>query len=76
MQFEEIDFSPKYCTLTKDEAYAVAELIDVSLIDTIQNDKEWDSMCALINIINAYQRMCRLSGYVGLTELDPGARTE
>ena len=59
------------CTLTKSEAFSVAELIDGCLFGAIRNDTEWDSMQALKNIIYAYDKMCKASGYVGLTEPDP-----
>ena len=51
--------------LTKDEAYAVANFIDTSLIDMIRNDTDVDSMCWLVNITSAYQKLCAFSGYEG-----------
>lgn len=54
--------------LTKDEAYAVADLISVDLIDRIRNDIDIDSMEWLINIVHAYEKLCKFSGYVGLTD--------
>jgi hypothetical protein len=56
------------CTLTSDEALAVAELIDNNLIDVIRNDEYFDSIYALKNILRAYDKMCAASGYVGVTE--------
>ena len=56
------------CSLTKDEAYAVAEFIDGNLYDYIRNDEEIDSMQWLRNILHAYEKMRAASGYVGTTE--------
>lgn len=54
--------------LTKDEAYSVAELIDMNLLDTIRNYKDIDSMEWLMNIVHVYEKLCKISGYVGLTD--------
>lgn len=54
--------------LTKNEAYAVAELIDISLYERIRNDTDIDSMQWLINTVHAYEKLCRISGYVGLAD--------
>ena len=62
----------KVCILTEDEAYAVAELIECNLYDTIRNDDSIDSMEWLRNILHAYEKLCRASGYVGLTEHEEG----
>lgn len=56
------------CTLTKDEAYAVADFIDGNLFDCIRNDTDIDSMQWLRNVLHAYEKMCVASGYVGTTE--------
>ena len=56
------------CTLTKDEAYAVADFIDGNLYDCIRNDTDIDSMRWLRNVLHAYEKMCVASGYVGATE--------
>jgi hypothetical protein len=56
------------CTLTKDEAYIVAEFIDGNLYNYIRSDEEIDSMQWLRNVLHAYEKMCAASGYVGLTE--------
>lgn len=53
--------------LTKDEAYAVADIISIDLIDRIRNDTDIDSMEWLINIVHAYEKLCEYSGYVGFT---------
>lgn len=76
-EFEELDeaideatekvCNPK-CVLTADQAYSVAEFIDGNLFNAIRTDDEWDSVQALKNIIYAYDEMCRVSGYRGLTE--------
>lgn len=49
--------------LTKDEAYAVAELIDLNLLDTIRNDTDIDSMLWLRRIVHAFEKLCKMSGY-------------
>ena len=54
--------------LTKDEAHSVAEFIDINLFETIRNDTDIDSMRWLRNIVHAYEKMCKYSGFVGLTE--------
>lgn len=56
------------CELTKKEAYAVAEFIDCNLLDYIRSDTDIDSMEWLRNIVHAYEKMCKASGFVGLTE--------
>ena len=56
------------CELNKDESYAVAEFIDYNLLDFIRSDTDMDSMEWLRNILHAYEKMCKASGYVGLTE--------
>ena len=55
-------------TLSNEEAFAVAELIDISLYDRIRNDTDIDSMQWLINTVHAYEKLCRMSGYQGLTD--------
>lgn len=54
--------------LTKDEAYGIAQLIDETLIDTIRNDTDIDSLQWLRNVIHGYEKLCQYGGYVGLTE--------
>ena len=54
--------------LTKDEAYAVAEFIDMNLFQAIRNDEDWDSVYALRQLIHGYEKCCNIGGYVGLTE--------
>lgn len=56
------------CSLTKDEAFAVADFIDGNLYDCIRNDTDIDSMQWLRNVLHAYEKMCVASGYVGATE--------
>lgn len=57
--------------LTKDEAYALADFIDIALYDRIRNDTDIDSMTWLKNMLHAYEKLCAFSGYVGLTEDRP-----
>ena len=54
--------------LTKAEAYALAELIDFNLFDNIRKDEDIDSMKWLKSVLSAYEKLCAISGYVGLTE--------
>lgn len=54
--------------LTKDEAYAVAEFIDMNLFSAIRNDTDWDSLYCLRNVIHSYEKCCAFSGYVGVTD--------
>lgn len=58
--------------LTKDEAYAVAEFIDMNIFEAIRNDADWDSFQCLRNLCKAYDKLREMSGYVGLTdEINP-----
>lgn len=54
--------------LTKDEAFAVAEFIEMNVFDAIRNDTDWDNFQNLRNLIRAYEKCCEINGYVGLTE--------
>lgn len=54
--------------LTKDEAYAVAEFIDMNIFTAIRTDEEWDSFQNLRNLIHAYEKCKTQSGYVGVTD--------
>lgn len=56
------------CSLSKKEAFAVAEFIDRNLVDYIRNDTDVDSIGWLRNVLHAYEKMCKASGFVGLTE--------
>jgi len=56
------------CSLSKEEAFAVAEFIDCNLFDYIRNDTDVDSIGWLRNVLHAYGKMCKASGFVGLTE--------
>ena len=56
------------CSLSKKEAFAVAEFIDCNLFDYIRNDTDVDSIGWLRNVLRAYEKMCKASGFVGLTE--------
>ena len=62
--------------LTKNEAFAIAQHIDFTLIDTIRTDTDIDSMTWLRNIIHAYEKLCEYSGYVGVTENPEGEQDE
>ena len=54
--------------LTKDEAYAVAQFIDLTVFDAIRDDSDWDSLYALRNLVHAYEKCCVISGYIGVTD--------
>ena len=54
--------------LTKDEAYAVAEFIDTNIFTAIRDDVDWDSFYNLRNLIHGYEKLCEISGYVGMTD--------
>ena len=56
--------------LTKEEAYAVAEFIDTNIFEAIRNDVDWDSFQALRNLIHAYEKCCKISGFRGLTDTE------
>lgn len=56
--------------LTKDEAYAVCDMIDTHLIDMIRNDMDIDSIKWLASIIHAFEKLSAYSGYAGLTYQD------
>lgn len=62
------------CTITRSEAYAVASHIDATLFQAIRDDTEIDSMPWLRAMIHAYEKMCKASGYVGLTEQETEAQ--
>ena len=49
--------------LTKDEAYSLVDFLDVNLIHTIHNDPDVDSMQWLCNIVHAYEKLAKYSGY-------------
>ena len=59
--------------LTKNEAYAVAEFIDMNIFTAIRSDEEWDSFQNLRNLCHAYEKCCAFSGYVGVTDCTDGA---
>ena len=62
--------------LTKNEAYAIANHIDLTLIQSIRDDTEIDSMTWLRNMIHGYEKLCEYSGYKGMTEIEQYAETE
>ena len=49
--------------LTKNEAYAVAEFIDINLIETIRKDEDIDSMLWLRSIVKAYEKLAKFGNY-------------
>ena len=55
--------------LTKDEAFAIAEFIDMNIFSSIRTDEEWDSFRNLRNLIHGYEKCCNISGYVGLDDM-------
>lgn len=54
--------------LTKDEAYVIAALIDNVLFNEIRTDTEFNNLMWLRNIIHGYEKLCKISGYQGVTE--------
>lgn len=58
--------------LTRQEAYAVADFIDDCLFTAIRNDHDIDSMIWLRNVVSAYEKMSKGSGYIGLIEHEEG----
>ena len=54
--------------LTKDEAFALCDFVDMNLITVIRDDDGIDSLRWLKNIIHAYEKLCTYSGYKGITE--------
>lgn len=56
-----VEMKPEAIDLTKGEAYAVAELIDMNLLDTIRNDTDIDSMLWLRRIVHAFEKLCKYS---------------
>lgn len=56
--------------LTKGEASAIAEFIDMNIFSAIRADTDWDSVQNLRNLIHGYEKCCKASGYVGLTETE------
>lgn len=59
--------------LTRSEAYSLAEFIDITLIDHIRNDTDVDSMRWLINIVEVFKKVCKISGYKSFTAGDVNA---
>lgn len=54
--------------ITKAEAEALCNHIDMTLIQTIRDDTDIDSMSWLRSMVHAYEKLCAYCGYVGLTE--------
>ncbi len=54
--------------LTKDEAFSIAEFIDMNIFNAIRTDTEWDSFYNLWCLIHGYEICCAISGYVGVTD--------
>ena len=54
--------------LTKEEAAAVAELIETNLLEVIRNDTDIDNLHWLRTVIHAYEKLCVIGENVGLYE--------
>lgn len=54
--------------LTRQEASAVAEFIDIFIFQAIREDTEWDNFTNLRNLIHGYEKLCEFSGYKGVTD--------
>lgn len=63
-----ISRNAKTVALSGNEAYSVAEFIDLNLLDVIRTDTDWDSFRALRNLVHAYEKCSKASGYVGMTD--------
>lgn len=55
-------------TINKAEAYAIAEFIDANIFEAIRADTDWDSFQNLRNLIHGYEKCCKISGFVGVTD--------
>lgn len=63
--------------LTKNEAYAIANHIDMTLIQSIRDDTEIDSLMWLRNMIHGYEKLCEYGGYKDIfAEDDPESEKE
>lgn len=56
--------------IEKDEAYAICDVVAMTLYDLIRSDPDMDSLQWLRNVIHGYEKLCAYSGYIGITE-DP-----
>lgn len=54
--------------ITKAEAEALCNHIDMTLIQTIRADPDIDSMSWLRSMVHVYEKLCAHCGYVGITE--------
>lgn len=54
--------------LTKNEAFAIAEFIDMNIFTAIRTDEDWDSFYNLRCLIHGYEKCCAISGYIGVTD--------
>ena len=64
---EEITRSP-VLELTKDEAYAIAEFIDINLLSSIRNNDEVDNVLWFCNLVRAFEKLGRYGRYPGFEE--------
>ena len=62
--------------LTKAEAYAVADIIDTYNFQMIRDDPDIDNMSWLRNILSAFDKLCDVSGYQGVTDQREGEDDE
>ena len=54
--------------LTKNEAFAIAEFIEMFLFDAIRLDTDWDNLYNLQSLIHGYEKCCEVGGYGGITD--------
>lgn len=54
--------------LTKDEAFAIAEFIDMNIFTAIRTDEDCDSFYNLRCLMHGYEKCCAIGGYVGVTD--------
>lgn len=58
--------------MTEDEAFSLAEFIDMNIFHVIRTDIDWDNFQTLRNLIHVYEKCCAVCGYVGLTDTPKG----
>lgn len=62
--------------MTADEAFSLAEFIDMNIFHVIRTDTDWDNFQTLRNLVHVYEKCCAASGYVGLTDTEQSREGE
>ena len=52
--------------LTEVEAYNIAEMIDLMLMQYIRSDPEFDNVMCLMSICDGFKKLCKIGGYTGI----------